>query len=490
MAIKKKSGNVPTPKNKYHPKRKNQGNFTNFLIIVLAVGSFLAAFKNNKELILSWLTNSVNDPILAEKVNQISNNVSPDNIVNNFSEKVPKIALNNVQNQGIFDANYEAIDQVAKNIQYSGNSVTELANILGQSAQTEAEKARIIYSWIGYNISYDVPAYLSGNFSNIKPADVLQYRLAVCSGYANLYQELAHKMGLESVTINGYSKGIGYIVGNSTEINHGWNAVKIDGNWYLIDATWGAGHIENNQFISKFNPYYFATPPEQFIYDHLPQDPQWQLLSNQFTKAKFESLPATSAQFFTTGLKFVSHSTNTIQANDRVAINLAAPPNIIVTARLSSGSNPLPNSYTFVQQNQGNIIVNASFPGAGNYELEIFAKQKGETGQYPHVITYKIIAQSQGEQFPKTYSTLTENNGNLVSPLIYSLPKNRKVYFQISLDNAVEVQVFNQSLNQWTKLTRSGNTFAGDVFISPGKIQLFAKFPGETTRYQGLAEYQ
>jgi transglutaminase/protease-like cytokinesis protein 3 len=477
-------------KNKYFTKRKKKGNFTKFIIFALFLGAFFIAIKNNKGLIFPRLQESVNSELLTETVTEITNPISSQNSDNQLEQKNPETAVNTITKSVISPADYDYIDQVAINIKYYGNSVTELANIFSQSAKTEAEKARIIYTWIAHNITYDVPAYLSGNFSNLTPSDVLTNRLAVCSGYANLYQALAQKMGLESVTINGYSKGIGYIVGNSTEINHGWNAVKIDGNWHLIDVTWGAGHIENNTFVRKFNPYYFATPPEQFVYDHLPEDPKWQLLANPFTKEKFESLPATSAQFFTAGLKFISHTNNTIQASDRVSITLAAPPHIIATARLSSGSNVLSDNYTFVTKSQGNIVVNTSFPRAGNYELEIFAKDKGESGQYPHAITYKIIAQSQGEKFPKIYSTLIENNGNLVSPLTYSLPKNRSVYFQVSLDNAEEVQVFNQSLNQWTKLTRSGNTFSGDVLISQGKVQLMAKFPGDTTRYWSLAEYQ
>jgi transglutaminase/protease-like cytokinesis protein 3 len=480
---------IQAQKHKKRLKKQNSSSFTNLLIFVFFLGGFLLAIKNNQKPILPNLQEGVNSEILTEKVNAITNIISPENIELKPEPKPPEITTNTPITSAVYQGNYDHIDQATQNVNYSGNSVSELANILSKYAQTEAEKARIIYSWIAYNIKYDVPSYLSGNFSNIEPADVLKYRLAVCSGYANLYQELAKEMGLESVTINGYSKGIGYIVGNSTELNHGWNGVKIDGNWYLIDVTWGAGHIENNNFVAKFNPFYFATPPEQFIYDHLPEKTEWQLLANPFTREKFESLPETSAQFFTTGLKFVSHTTNTIETSDRVAIILKAPPNIITTARLSSGENIWPDNYTFVEQSQGNIIVNASFPKAGNYKLQIFAKNRGDSGQYPHVITYKIIANSSGEQFPKTYSTLTENNGNLASPLTYSLPKNQSVYFQVSLENAVEVQVYQESVKQWTKLTRSGKTFAGNVFIQPGKVQIMAKFPGETNRYWSLAEY-
>ena len=70
---------------------------------------------------------------------------------------------------------------------------------------------------------------------------VLKNRFAVCSGYANLYQALGEKMGLKSAVVIGYAKGLGYLVGNASDANHAWNAVRINNSWYLIDATWGAG---------------------------------------------------------------------------------------------------------------------------------------------------------------------------------------------------------------------------------------------------------
>lgn len=488
MSIKKVSRQE---NNQRQQKQRNKKNLTNILIIPLFLISFLVAFKNNQEQIILWLTEvsllpkSFTSNNWQEEITQITNSLD-----RNSSEIIPAINLEELSGSPVFEADYTHIDRAAQTIEYQGNSVTELANILTQFAHTEAEKARIIYSWIAYNVDYDIEDYLRGGFSALKPSDVLKTRKAVCGGYAYLYEALAHKLGLKVVVINGYAKGSNYIVGNSTDVNHGWNGVQIDGKWYLIDATWGAGYIENKQFIRQFNPYYFATPPEQFVYDHLPEHSQWQLLLDKFTKEQFESLPETSAQFFTTGLKFVSHFNHTIEADNRVAVTLTSPLDTVITARLKSGSNILPDTYTFVQKDGENILINSTFPQAGTYQLEIFAKKKNEQGLYPHALTYKIIAQSEGEQLPKTYSTLTENNGNLSSPLLYSLPKNRSVYFHITLDNAVEVQVINESLNQWNKLTRFGNTFSGNVFIGHGKIKVSARFPGDTTTYWSLAEYQ
>lgn len=53
---------------------------------------------------------------------------------------------------------YEAIDRAAAGVVYQGESVSELALILKQYANSDADKARIIFTWITNNIAYDVPS--------------------------------------------------------------------------------------------------------------------------------------------------------------------------------------------------------------------------------------------------------------------------------------------------------------------------------------------
>ena len=52
--------------------------------------------------------------------------------------------------------------------------------------------------------------------------------LAVCEGYAKAFDLLCYLSGIECLCINGTGNGGG----------HGWNKVKIDGEWYNVDVTW------------------------------------------------------------------------------------------------------------------------------------------------------------------------------------------------------------------------------------------------------------
>ncbi len=58
---------------------------------------------------------------------------------------------------------------------------------------------------------------------------------AVCAGYARAYQYLLQKCGVECAECSGYliKKD-----GSKTDTGHAWNIVKLDGEYYHLDATW------------------------------------------------------------------------------------------------------------------------------------------------------------------------------------------------------------------------------------------------------------
>jgi len=118
---------------------------------------------------------------------------------------------------------------------------------------------------------------------------VLNNMVAVCEGYAQLFNELCNEAGIRSEIIRGYSKGFGYKEGDKFEVtNHAWNAVYIDSHWRFIDVTWAARRSNDSRLVRPFTNQYFLTPPEEFIQNHLPEIPAWQLLASPISKQEFE----------------------------------------------------------------------------------------------------------------------------------------------------------------------------------------------------------
>lgn len=192
---------------------------------------------------------------------------------------------------------YERADKIAfENSNATFSSIDSLAIALTKNLVGEKDKARSIFTWVANNIAYDVAKYESQKKllnmlsqkrdSSQSPLFVLKQRKAVCEGYSNLVKALCEKAGLAGEVI----EGIGRPVKSAAEL-HGWNAVKIDSTWILMDVTWAAGGIDpsKNIFRKHFDDSYFMVSPAVFIKTHYPFDPMWQLLTDPVTRKEFEN---------------------------------------------------------------------------------------------------------------------------------------------------------------------------------------------------------
>lgn len=149
-------------------------------------------------------------------------------------------------------------------------SIEDLTRLLTQNIANDSLKVVAIYDWITVNIQYDryFRRRIEGDTTLTQEPDyVVKSKKAVCIGYAKLVTEMCHLANISAVIIEGFAKGDGQNVDTD---EHAWNAVKINKNWYLIDATWGS----SGSFYAK---KYFLSPPSVFVETHLPHDPIWQL---------------------------------------------------------------------------------------------------------------------------------------------------------------------------------------------------------------------
>lgn len=160
----------------------------------------------------------------------------------------------------------------------------DLAEYLTLPFFKRIDKARAIFIWLHHNISYDTESFFSGNIKRKSPEETIVTGLAVCQGYAELFQTLGELSGLQVKVISGDAKGYGYkeLPEGSPipkhESNHAWNAVKLDsGRWHLVDPCWGAGHLDkSNQYVKCLNTKYFTATAEIFRRNHFPTNKKYQ----------------------------------------------------------------------------------------------------------------------------------------------------------------------------------------------------------------------
>jgi hypothetical protein len=207
------------------------------------------------------------------------------------------------------------------------------------------ERVRAFYSWIALNITYDTQLLdhyrlSSGlglqNLSSSRtqhPDTVFKYRLAVCEGICQLMNACCEKVGIRSKMIAGISKVENVV---DDELLHTWTAVYTDTSWKLLDITWSGGHINlKGVYVKKFNDRFFYVEPQDFIKDHWPLDPMWQLLPVAVTKKEFMTgvqEPGTSQRSYHDSIKAYLRLTKDAQEyTDLVHYHRADPSNEVYT---------------------------------------------------------------------------------------------------------------------------------------------------------------
>lgn len=113
--------------------------------------------------------------------------------------------------------------------------VEKLAEQCGASgAESDYEIALWMHDWLTHNANYDY------TYTEYYPDGVLLKGTGVCQSYALAYELLMDRMGIECMLVN------------SEEMNHAWNLIRIDGEWYHVDCTWddpGIGGSENHAYF-------------------------------------------------------------------------------------------------------------------------------------------------------------------------------------------------------------------------------------------------
>ena len=136
-----------------------------------------------------------------------------------------------------------------------------LRNIVDDT-MTDVQKAHAIYHWLLKNVVYDAVLFTNSGtlpISQLKTYNgfylegVFADRRAVCDGISKAFALMCNIEGIPCVQVSGKM--------TDTNGGHAWNKVKIDGEWYVVDATHGDTHIGANEVVN--HGYFMITDEER-----------------------------------------------------------------------------------------------------------------------------------------------------------------------------------------------------------------------------------
>lgn len=154
----------------------------------------------------------------------------------------------------------EGLDAYGRKLYKKADKVIKKVIDEGMSA---IEKEEAIYEWLTANCEYDFRHYEVPNNApreSYEPYGAIVEGTAVCLGFATAFQLFMDVLDIECITVVGAAF-------NSME-DHAWNMVKIDGEWYCVDATWDAGTYGFGYF--NVSSDYMAMTGHQWDYAAYP----------------------------------------------------------------------------------------------------------------------------------------------------------------------------------------------------------------------------
>jgi hypothetical protein len=124
-----------------------------------------------------------------------------------------------------------------------GTKITEIIDETITPGMTELQKALNLHDYLVLNTVYDTEGSIEDRDGGSSAYDILICGNGVCEGYAQAYNMLLDRVGISSIMVTSY------------DMNHAWNLVNIDNEWYHVDTTWddpvpdAKGRVNHKYFL-------------------------------------------------------------------------------------------------------------------------------------------------------------------------------------------------------------------------------------------------
>jgi len=296
--------------------------------------------------------------------------------------------------------NFSKADQMALLCKNEGlNNMPELVYNLTSNLDTDIERYRAIYMWVCHNISNDYNLYLKNKRKRSKYQNdsiklkawndrfkkevfrkLLKQERTICTGYAYIVKELSKLADLDCEVIHGYGKTSMTHIDELDPPNHSWNAIKLDGKWYLCDPTWAAGipNPETKIFTFEYNDGYFLSNPKLFIVNHFPEDKKWTLLDSKTnTFNGFLAAPILYGPAYTNLIEHIAPEEmhHSVHKNEKVTFKYKLQKSVVlesISFLIDDGNNSKKTTPNTVSIDKQSLTLEHQFDSRGFYDVHLY----------------------------------------------------------------------------------------------------------------------
>ena len=373
---------------------------------------------------------------------------------------------------------------------------------------SQVERAWLVFKWITNNIEYDFNGVNSDGYDTSEETTFNRGK-SICSGYAGLFKNLGENLELTIEIISGFSKVFNFNLGETIEDSekHEWNAVNIDEEWYLIEPTWGAGYsTDETKFIKRFNPYYFFTPPQEFVRGHLPFDAKWQLLpkTKKISQQAFMAFAPLKSDFFTLGFNSIDpdYTYNEVKEKGKVILffekhkEIKTHDNLRVNAKLYLIENDeckeIPNSILPIRK-EDSFEINYLINKKGEYKLKIFGND-GTVKEYNELCTLKLTCDKDAishREFPTTTALYHNSDIKIIEPIHGMFKEGEKITFEMKTKtfDQLFIGVNTGDSANFIEMIKTNNIFKEEDFLIYGQKILISCKGEKDNIYNTILEY-
>ncbi|KEH98720.1 transglutaminase-like domain-containing protein [Clostridium massiliodielmoense] len=165
------------------------------------------------------------------------------------------------------------VDEVKRQKKATEEAVNRIIGEVIKPGMTDVQKELALHDYVVKHAEYNMAGLTKqpGDLEDHSAYGVLVLGKGVCESYAKAMHLLLNEVGVECKYATGYKRNPDGSKGGG----HAWNMVKLDNDWYNLDATWDdpvsdrVGRSDKEVVVSPVSHAYFNVTDAVFNKDHI-----------------------------------------------------------------------------------------------------------------------------------------------------------------------------------------------------------------------------